>query len=1184
MNTARFRDFRLTASLTKYLSIILVICLLLVSVVPPAARADTSLNSQNVSDDIRLNPPAVNVTLQPGETYPFSITLETPAVPIPKVDVLFLFDITGSMKDEIDEAKTHGMHIMRSLRRLVPDSSFGVAALCDYPGHFISPGYEGEYGGASDVPWTLVQDLTDDVNLVADGIRRLALCNGEDGPEAYSRALFEAMYDVTWRMGAKHVMVLFGDAPAHDPDFYIPFGGQNYGVDPGVDEQIGTDDDLRLRDVVEQVKQRGVVIIPVSSVNLAVVNAGFEYMASQTGGKAYRLEEAEQLTATVTEGLQHSVSVISSLVTQVPFEYAGWVSIFPNKLENVGGGEQHTLKVVLIVPVDAEFGEHQFPIQFVGDGALLGEVQVTVLVPVQIALPKPAELLDQKNKLITGLSQPHFSIEMFHLPGTITLTQSYAQEEAPVKQWIDSVNPSTVTPSTLGALFSLTKYEYALERLLYARVRAGNMVGQQIAHSAGMVISVISAWRVLHTLGTKLLVGKLVAKLNYYVESKLVQMLKGLLDWYISALPSDRRTGLMVIISQALDVASKRIENALRTSTGAGATLGSFIIELFLQYLIHPITIGFGDDFVNSTKPFVSTAFAYAQRAGTLSESEESVNRRVYQVETATSALISEVESEVNSLSAEHKQLEDKHHLFEQLSEGIAGIGVAITLTGAGAIIGQISHVIAIALKVIDLILSADFGIRCTVFAFTLDDIAKGRALNAAFGIHTVRVPAEPLLPAIFTGRCCDSLVSKAETSSARTRIPRQLTPEHVQLITLLQTQESELDSFLTQLADAVSRSDVSGAETLADRILQLDEQMAGSLHKAHQPIFASVPTWYASNWEEVWPLYRDFGRSLMYTEGQGASFFLYLLGWLNDPDNQELKTRLIGQIDAYRQSIATHRTALEQLLPYTTDVASLPNTVIVGFQLPAELYVDRPAELLINVVNSSGREAVGINVRLDMGASAEVRSSPTVRLERLPAGEQSQVAFTVVPKAEAGFFTVISEVDNGVGDVFMGNFWASTSSSPPPPDFPPSGGGAVAFLILGLVIVIGTFLVTYSSRSAKSKTPLRQDKRAAGTFAWLWDPSLHIGQPIQPGSRVGRSQDCEIRLLDPTVSRYHAVILYTQGVWYVQDLNSVNGTWVNGRRIQMSPLRDGDTLQFGAKRFIFRLPETYAGNPRGRG
>jgi pSer/pThr/pTyr-binding forkhead associated (FHA) protein len=62
----------------------------------------------------------------------------------------------------------------------------------------------------------------------------------------------------------------------------------------------------------------------------------------------------------------------------------------------------------------------------------------------------------------------------------------------------------------------------------------------------------------------------------------------------------------------------------------------------------------------------------------------------------------------------------------------------------------------------------------------------------------------------------------------------------------------------------------------------------------------------------------------------------------------------------------------------------------------------------------------------------------------------------------------------------------------------------------------------------------------------------------------IGRSPDAEVFLDDVTVSRNHALMVRRQDGLYIDDLGSLNGTYVNRRRIESHKLDDGDEIQIG--------------------
>ncbi len=74
----------------------------------------------------------------------------------------------------------------------------------------------------------------------------------------------------------------------------------------------------------------------------------------------------------------------------------------------------------------------------------------------------------------------------------------------------------------------------------------------------------------------------------------------------------------------------------------------------------------------------------------------------------------------------------------------------------------------------------------------------------------------------------------------------------------------------------------------------------------------------------------------------------------------------------------------------------------------------------------------------------------------------------------------------------------------------------------------------------------------------------------VRAVTRLGRGSDTDIRIEDPGASRNHCeIVLGTPAL--VRDLNSTNGTYVNGERISQIAVADGATIQIGTTRLVFR-------------
>jgi len=75
---------------------------------------------------------------------------------------------------------------------------------------------------------------------------------------------------------------------------------------------------------------------------------------------------------------------------------------------------------------------------------------------------------------------------------------------------------------------------------------------------------------------------------------------------------------------------------------------------------------------------------------------------------------------------------------------------------------------------------------------------------------------------------------------------------------------------------------------------------------------------------------------------------------------------------------------------------------------------------------------------------------------------------------------------------------------------------------------------------------------------------------PLEGETTVGRSPDCGIFLDDVTVSRKHAVLRERDGNFFIEDQGSLNGTFVNRKRVESAQLEDGDELQVGKYRLTY--------------
>jgi pSer/pThr/pTyr-binding forkhead associated (FHA) protein len=75
----------------------------------------------------------------------------------------------------------------------------------------------------------------------------------------------------------------------------------------------------------------------------------------------------------------------------------------------------------------------------------------------------------------------------------------------------------------------------------------------------------------------------------------------------------------------------------------------------------------------------------------------------------------------------------------------------------------------------------------------------------------------------------------------------------------------------------------------------------------------------------------------------------------------------------------------------------------------------------------------------------------------------------------------------------------------------------------------------------------------------------------LRPVMTVGRRESCDVPLQFPNISGMHCELTFKDGYWSVRDLNSTNGTKVNGLRVQARPLKPGDEISIGKRRFTIQ-------------
>lgn len=327
-----------------------------------------------------VSPEVFEVTLEPGESAFEIKNITTDPTPIGRLDVMFLFDLTGSMSDDIAEIKSSANSMIANISSSVSDVAFGVGSFMDYPARYSYCGYTSTYGSSGlDVPFKLDKDVTKNVSSVESAINALTMGSGYDGPESYARALKESI-NVSWRSGAKKVVVIFEDNVPHDCNLGAYGCTSTTGVDPGSDGIAGTGDDIAWDVLAAELKAAGITVI-VLEADFGVCDGVWEYMANETGGIFAEVSSSDDIAEEIIALIEETTSVVDvmSIVPQPGFE--SWFDVVPASILNVSGDANVMFNVSITVPNGTEPGVYNFYNLVMGDGSVMAVQDVVVTVP-----------------------------------------------------------------------------------------------------------------------------------------------------------------------------------------------------------------------------------------------------------------------------------------------------------------------------------------------------------------------------------------------------------------------------------------------------------------------------------------------------------------------------------------------------------------------------------------------------------------------------------------------------------------------------------------------------------------------------------------------------------------------------------------------------------------------------------
>jgi hypothetical protein len=307
-----------------------------------------------------VDPKTVDLLLHPGDSTKITKTVTTPEI-LPKPDIYFLADTTGSMGPAIANVKANATAILGQIDAAANDPQYGAGQYRDFLSSSFA--YRHDVGVGADA------------TAVTTAIDAWSAGEGGDLPEASLFALQELIGAAGFRADSSKIVVWFGDAPGHDP----------------VCNAVSGAPDVTEASVTAALVAAGIKVVAVSvttgapdGLNGDPVASSFDYgacgapggtagqahrIAAATGGQSFGDVPPGEVAGKILEGLTALPVTVKPSATCD----AGLSASFDPAEQTVTSGETAVFEETLAVAVDAAGGTATCTVQFLLDGEPAGD-------------------------------------------------------------------------------------------------------------------------------------------------------------------------------------------------------------------------------------------------------------------------------------------------------------------------------------------------------------------------------------------------------------------------------------------------------------------------------------------------------------------------------------------------------------------------------------------------------------------------------------------------------------------------------------------------------------------------------------------------------------------------------------------------------------------------------------------
>ncbi|WP_051549325.1 HYR domain-containing protein [Nocardioides sp. URHA0032] len=346
-----------------------------------------------------VSPAHYSHALDPGGYVTITKTVETPPIP-PQPDIVLMADTTGSMGSSIANVRSNAGSILGQVQAAQPTAQFAVAEYKDDE-------------STSPFAYRVDQQLTGSAAAAVTGINAWSAGGGGDEPEAWLGALGQVPSTISFRPDSTRVLVMFGDAPSHDPSLGFTEGSATSGlVAAGVQ----------------------VIAINVNGQNGAHLDSSGQAtrVTAATGG-SLAAADPDQVAATILSALRNLPAVVTHDTTCDP----GVSLSFDQPARTVTSGDTTTFDETITLAGDAPQGQ---------------TVTCTTSFLVNGGLPGP-EFVQTVEIAVNDVTPPVVTVESKTVEATSPSGASVSYDASAVDNVDGPLTPACTPPS--GSTFAL---------------------------------------------------------------------------------------------------------------------------------------------------------------------------------------------------------------------------------------------------------------------------------------------------------------------------------------------------------------------------------------------------------------------------------------------------------------------------------------------------------------------------------------------------------------------------------------------------------------------------------------------------------------------------------------------------------------------------------------------------------